>query len=324
VKSKFSIGIDLGGTKIAAGLVNPQGRILKETIRPSLPGGRSITPSQQLRYIIKTLAEVTEELSLSIPGTTRAARLARLSGIGLASAGPMNVTEGKLIHPANFAGWKVVPIVDLLRTELKKKHILSKVIFQNDAIAAALGEGWLGSAKGCETYVVVTVGTGIGSGVILNGKPAQSGGMGSEWGHIIVDTAEVARRPKEAYHATVEGLASGTGMFHLAQTKGFTGASMPELGVAAQNGDELALEIFDGAARALAILFYNLSLGFHLEKIVVTGGLMHVSDLFLPKARQLYKVLITQKNREFLAPVVKAQLLNNAGLIGAARLPFLD
>jgi glucokinase len=327
----FTIGIDLGGTKVAAALVDQNGRPLSEVRKPTVPPAlhgldpRQITlpPAPQdvrahIRYVINSMADAAIEAA---DGSRVLAK--NILGIGLASAGPMDLLKGTLENPSNFIGWKKVPLVALLEAELTKRGFNAKVSFQNDAMAAALGEGWIGRAHGCATYVMITLGTGIGTGVIFNGQPAQSHGMGSEWGHLLANCAGLTAHPETFYERSVEGLASGTGLIRRAKARGFEGDSAADLAAAARKGDRLALEIFAGASEGLATLFYSLSLGFHPEKFIVTGGLLPIRDLFLPQAIELYRIVMKKKNPLFLAPVQISKLGNRAGVIGAARLPRL-
>ena len=317
----FTIGIDFGGTKLASGLVDRHGKIIAESRKPTVPPQAPKTAQAHIKYVIAVMASAIEDLFEQIPAKNRKEKLKRLHSVGLASAGPMNVLQGKLIDPPNLQGWKTVPIVSLLEKELAKRGINKKVYFQNDAIAAALGEGWVGAAKGLQTYVMITLGTGIGSGVILNGKPAQSGGMGSEWGHSIVHTSRLSKiKPgaklnlSDMYAATVEGLASGTGI------KTLSGKEPRELAELARRGDARAKEVFSQASLALASLFFNLSLGFNLERILITGGLIHIQDVFVPQAIELYNQLITAQAPAFKTKIVQAKMENSAGVVGAARL----
>jgi glucokinase len=321
----LSIGIDLGGTKIATGLVNNQGRILSEDRRPTkAPNHDELPPKKQIQFLIDSMADAVLEIVQSQKGKTLRDRAKNIRGVGLASAGPLHVEKGTLERPFNMGDWGRVPIVSLLTKALKKRGLNFKVHFQNDAIAAALGEGWVGAAKNCVSYAMITLGTGIGTGVILNGKPCQSRGMGSEWGHIIVDQDYAVKNPSDIYHGTLEGLASGTGMFKLAQSMGYKGESSVDLAESARAGDKIALEVFKRASHALATAFYNLSIGTNLDKFAVTGGMLPVQDLFVPQAVALYTKMMTDSFKEFLAPVVISKMGNKAGIIGAARLPFLD
>lgn len=324
-RETLAIGIDLGGTKVATGLVNSQGRLLREDRRPSKsPEYPRQSPKQQIRFVVESMADAVFDLVRPRPGKTLKQKVAKIQGVGLAAAGPLSVDKGLIVHPSNFAGWGVVPIVRLLGEALRKRQIPLPVHFQNDAIAAALGEGWIGRAKNSVSYAMITLGTGIGTGVIFNGRPAQSRGMGSEWGHILIDHEFAIAHAKDFYHASVEGLASGTGMFQRAKAMHLPVSSMVELAALARTGDERARHIFAQAGHALALLFYNLSVGFHLDKFCVTGGLLPIRDLFLPAAIERYRMMIHQTHPTFRAPIVISKVGNRAGVIGAARLVYLD
>jgi glucokinase len=330
-KASYTIGIDLGGTKVAAALVNEDGVILKETRRPSVPpelatqdvrqAVKSASPAhvrKHIAYVINAMADTVMEAA------SGANSASEIMGVGLAAAGPMNIDDGTLDYPSNFKGWKIVPIVKLLEEALAKRGMKKKVSFQNDAIAAALGEGWVGRARNCSTYAMITVGTGIGSGVIFNGRPAQSGGMGSEWGHMLINAPGLNADRDNFATRTVEGIASGTGIILRAKARGFNANSATVVAEAARKGDKLSLELFAQASEALAALMFSLSLGFHPEKFVVSGGMLAIKDLFLPQAIELYREIMRRKNPKFLAPVQVAQLGTKAGVIGGARLPYLD
>ncbi len=327
-KSGVTIGLDLGGTKLAAALVDSHGKVLRIVVRPTVPvdlaeqDPRALTAStpaavkRHIGYVVAAMADAALEVLGDTPQS-------RLIGIGLASAGPMNIEEGTLHYPANFKGWKHVALVSLLTTALLKRGLKKPVSFQNDAIAAALGEGWVGQAKDCNTYAMITVGTGIGTGVILNGRPAQSAGMGSEWGHLLVAAPGLAADPESCNSREVEGIASGTGLVRRAQAQGLGFTSAHALAEAARAGDKRAQKLFDEAAEALAALLYSLSLGFHPEKFVVAGGMLATKDLFMKRTISLYQDWIQRKNPLFVAPIRISRLGNQAGAIGAARLPLL-
>lgn len=328
-KTQHTIGIDLGGTKVAAALVDESGALLHEARFPTVPPwlkdsdprrGSKPASSTDVKRHIQYVVDAMADAAVQALGTTPAHSI---KGVGLASAGPLNILKGTLDYPANFLGWKIVPLVDLLQKALAKRGLRSPIRFQNDAMAAALGEGWVGRAADCETYIMITVGTGIGTGVILNGHPAQSHGMGSEWGHLIVRAPGIDSNRDSHYERSVEGLASGTGLIRRAKARGFSGESASDLAAAASQGDRLALELFKESAEALASLFYSLSLGFHPELFVVSGGMLAIKDLFLPQAIELYQDLIRKKNPKFLTPIKVSKLGNRAGVIGSARLPYL-
>ncbi|RYZ75072.1 MAG: ROK family protein [Proteobacteria bacterium] len=330
--NSYTIGIDLGGTKVAAALVDATGRILFETSRPTVPpefkdaDPRKLakpSPSDvklHIAYVINALADAALDCASALDKK----EAKKLLGIGLASAGPMNIGKGEIIDPSNFNGWKKVAIVKLMAKACLKRGLKVPISFQNDAIAASLGEGWTGIAKGKQTYVVVTVGTGIGTGVILNGKPAQSNGMGSEWGHVISNSFGFLTSADKPYDREVEGIASGTGLVRQAKLRGLEFGHAHEIAEAARSGDKNALALFAGASEALAGLFYTLSLGFNPEVFAVSGGMIAIQDLFLPQAIALYNEAICVKYPSFKKQIKISKLGTKAGVIGAARLPRLE
>lgn len=305
-RATFTIGIDLGGTKVAVGAVSAQGKVIQHRQEPT----EKSNPRALTRQIARICAKLCAELR------------AEPYGIGLASAGPLDIERGLLLFPTNFKNWKRVELVRLLREALRKEKISSPLAFQNDAMAAALGEGWIGAAKQLESYAVVTVGTGIGSGVVFRGKPLQFSGMGSEWGNALLSLQSLRESPS-VYEASVENFASGTGLLKRARERGFSGAHTEELVAALRAGDTQWQALFDDAALALAMLCYNLSLGLHLQKILFSGGLLAASDLFLPRVHELYDEWIRQRPG-FRTTIGKAKLGKRAGLVGAARLPRLQ
>jgi glucokinase len=330
--SSHTIGIDLGGTKVLAALVDRDGVIVHQARKATVPPWLTeadlkkaqVMPSAKhvrdhIRYVVQAMADAAEEVYAARDG-----RRDRIHSLGLASAGPMDILRGTLEHPSNFKGWKIVPLVELLAEELGKRRLPTRISFQNDAIASALGEGWVGRAVGCATYAMVTVGTGIGSGVILNGRPAQSRGMGSEWGHLVAHSSGLSKDQDGLYERTIEGLASGIGLVRRAQKLGFNGNTTSALAQGAVEKNPIALRLFTEASEALASLFMGLSLGFHPEIIAVAGGMLGVREHFLPQSIALYRDLMKTHYPAFLTAVKVSKLGTEAGVIGAARLPHLD
>lgn len=312
----YTIGLDLGGTKLASSLVRSDGKMIssqKDSV-VALKALENVKKSQAL--MIELMIQHCLFYFKNFPEFTNSKKF---KGIGLASAGPLNVEKGELIDPSNFPLWKKFTIVKKLEEALKKSKRPSKVYFQNDAVAAALAEGWTGAAKGLSSYAVITVGTGIGTGVIFNHRPVQSRGMGSEFGHLIVDQSGST----SFYRKTVEGIASGTALVQRANTEfNFPCQQVEEIVDALSVRPDL-LKLFEDAAVALASLCFNLSIGFNLEKILFSGGLSQVSHLYMDRLHEKYKENINSFNTSFKAPLQMAKTGNRAGTLGAARLPYL-
>ena len=312
---KSTLGFDLGGTKLAAALVDSQGRIL-ERVKLPIHLDRYPKPAQAQSHVIQMMVDIAVDLKRRFP---KACSPTSLQGIGLASAGPMDVEKRLLVNPANFPGWRRVALPARLESSLEKSGIRARVHFQNDAMAAALAEGWVGSARTLQTYAVVTVGTGIGTGVILNRQPCQSRGAGSEFGHTLIDRNHLQFQNESLKSCSVEGLASGTALVRRAQSLGFKGHSVEEL---VHEMRPRYRPLFDDMSWALAILCFNLSIGFHLEAIFLSGGLIKIQELYFPKTVKIYNQLINDFNPLFKARLSLAKTRNQAGLLGAAFLPW--
>jgi glucokinase len=315
-KKTFTMGLDLGGTKLAAALLDESGKIL-DFMKVPVDMKREHSALKTQKRVIDTMADIVMDFKNRYPHETGGRSF---HGVGLASAGPLNADEGKLINPANYPGWKIVPIRDLLSKEIRRRGFKTEVYFQHDATAAALAEGWVGGAKGMASFAVVTVGTGVGSGLIFQGKPCQSKGMGSEYGHTLIDFQTLKAHPDQVRSCTVEGFASGTGLLQRAQKLGFQGESVEEL---VNQHQEKYQVLFDDMALALAFLCHNLSIGYNLERIFLSGGLIKIKHLYLKQLRAHYKNLVGQINPAFECKIEIAKTQNQAGVIGAGFLPYL-
>ncbi|MGZ3742542.1 MAG: ROK family protein [Pseudobdellovibrionaceae bacterium] len=316
-KMTYTIGFDLGGTKLAAALLNNKGEML-DFIKVPVDMKRESSALKTQKRVISLMADIAMDFKNRFPKETSSPLF---KGVGLASAGPLNAEEGRLTYPVNYPGWKVVPIRDLLQKDIQARGFKTKVFFQHDATAAALAEGWVGGAKNMTSYAVVSVGTGVGSGVIFHGLPVQCRGRGSEYGHTIIDYKKLQEQPSHLHHCTVEGVASGTGLLRRAKEMGFTGSSVEEL-VASK--EEKYQALYKDMAWALACLCYNLSIGYNLEKIFLSGGLIKIKNLYMADLKSHYKNMIQQMNPDFECKIEIAKTKNTAGVLGAGYLPYLS
>ncbi len=313
-KVKYSIGFDLGGTKLAAALIHCDGTII-EFIKMPVHMNRDHSAQKTQARIVQMIVDIAVDFKQRYPKECSSSLFA---GVGLVSAGPLNAETGELIYPANYPGWKVVPLKDRVQRQLHKAGFKTAVHFQNDAMAAALAEGWIGGAQKLKSFCVLTVGTGIGSGVILNNQPCQTEGMGSEFGHLFYRPQllnKISTAP-----SSIEGVASGTALLSYARSLGFNGQSVEEL-VASKNVKYNVL--FDEMSQALAVLCFNLSIGFRLQKIFVSGGLIKIQDKFLLKTQKAYQKMIREFNSSYECKIEVAKTKNMAGVLGAGFLPFM-
>jgi len=303
--TQYTIGLDLGGTKLASALVDSRGKICARRKNWSPKSGKALT-EMMADQIESLIAEVGSQ---------------KVKAIGLAAAGPLDVNKGCLLNATHFRRLRSFPIVDQLSKELRRRKLKQKVYFQNDAMAAALGEFWLGAAKNLKTFAVITLGTGIGSGVFYEGQPLQSQGMGGEWGLHLISHGKPSTGGN-SYHGSVEGIASGKNIVRRAKELGFRGNSLEELLPLLRKKSNPYAVLFQEAASALAILCHNLSMSIRPEKILFTGGMMHASPFFFADLKSEYHELM-RENRSFECKITRTKLKFDSGLIGAARLPAL-
>lgn len=170
-KEKYAIGVDLGGTSIKLGIVSNKGKIVR-------------------KYSLETLADkgpeaVITQIKKGIKELLREGKKYKINGIGIGSPGVVSVRKGTVENPPNFNNWKKVNLVKIIEKEFKKKTVI-----ENDANAAAIGELMFRPGKKLDDFIFVTLGTGVGGGIILNGKifRGETGGAG-EIGHTTIDFA---------------------------------------------------------------------------------------------------------------------------------------
>lgn len=302
------LAFDVGATKIAGALIGPSGEILEKTrLNWSEVPYATGAPG---RWFIHGLERVIWALSPhpSFNG---------IKAIGLASAGPMNVQKQLLVRPVNFPHLAVVAPVVRLKSRLQKLWpFLSQVpvAFQNDAMAAAFAEAWLGHAKGLETFALVTLGTGLGVAVVIHQQPCQTLGYGSEWGHNlwqVLPTGEII---------TFEDMASGRGL--LSQAQRLFNQQYESVSQLVGQNPSAASILFEHFSQALAGILYNISLGIKPQKILISGGLLAFKDWFWDRMHYWYEKFIHKTHSKFKTPIQISAFNDQAPLLGAAYLAW--
>lgn len=309
------IGIDLGGTNIAVGIVNEKGNILAQTSTPTLA-------SRPYTDLVKDMAGCILSV-MSETGITQD----EIESIGIGVPGVADQKDGVVIFCPNL-GWHNVPI----RGELQK-YINKPVLIDNDATVAGLAENYAGVSAGCQSSVFLTLGTGLGGGIIINGRPwSGAHGVGSEIGHM---TLAVDGVPCTCGNdGCVERYCSATAIIRMARqaVQGYPDSLILKLAEgdpqkinarvvtdAAKAGDPTAVEVFDRFARYLAITINNIICFLDPEMIVLGGGVSKAGAFLLDKVRaQLPRYLLYKSLPQ--ARVELARLGNEAGIIGAAML----
>lgn len=311
----YNVGIDLGGTTIKAGIVNENGEIIKQK---AIPTGAE----RECRAVIEDMADLVLEI-VKDAGLT----MNDVESVGIGSPGAINPVEGKVMFAANFADFRNVPMVDIM-----KEKISVPVYLENDANVAALGEAIYGAGNGSKNSVAITLGTGLGGGIIIDGK-IFSGAFfgGGEMGHqvIVADGIPCTCGRKGCW----EVYSAATALVRMAKEK--AAADPASLMNQANDGDITklngknvfdALAAGDAAAKAalqeyahyLAIGLGNTINVFQPEYLIIGGGPSAQGDVLLdPVKAELSKEIF---GGQTATKVVIAKLGNNAGIIGASLL----
>ncbi|MCI5924848.1 MAG: ROK family glucokinase [Oscillospiraceae bacterium] len=317
---KYYIGIDLGGTNIAAGVVNENNEIVAKT---SVKTGSG----RPVNLIVDDMANAAKSAAESI-GLT----LNEVEWIGVGAPGTANKASG-VIEYSNNLGWYDVPLVQMLEERTGKK-----VYIENDANAAAYGEYVAGAAKNADSSVMVTLGTGVGGGIVLNNKIYTGFNFaGAELGHsvIVVDgrpcTCE-RRGCLEAY-ASATGLITTTKEYmekykdsvmwdlvehDLSKVSGRTAFD------AMRKGDEAGKMVVDEYIKYLACGITNIINTFQPDILCVGGGICHEGDTLMVPLKEIVKREVYSRNSAKNTEIVAASLGNDAGIIGAALLGMAE
>lgn len=307
-------GIDIGGTTIKLAFITKEGDILTnwEILTDKTDGGKGIFTD-----VKKAISEKLAELQIPYEALTAA---------GVGAPGPVDIEKGILDGAVNI-GWKDnFPLRDLMQTALNVP-----VVIENDANAAALGEMWKGAGAGAKDLICITLGTGVGGGVIVKGDIIHgANGAAGEIGHIT-------SVPRNGYMCNcgktgcLETVASATGIVrtakdHLAIYEGESvlkeklqansDISAKDIFDAAKAGDALAKETVEELADHLGLALANIGSVFNPERIVVGGGVSKAGDFLINEIKQAF-VRYAFKPVAQSTDIVLAQLGNDAGIVGA-------
>lgn len=308
----LTIGIDLGGTKVAGGVVNTRGVIKTELRRP--------TPTRDADAVVGVIAGLIKDLADDL----------KISAVGVGAAGFVDERRAKVLVAPNL-GWVNEP----LRLAVERRVGLP-VVVENDANAAAWGEFRFGGGRGSQHLVMLTIGTGIGSGIVLDGKLYRGAhGIAGEAGHICVEPE--GRLCGCGARGCWEQYASGNALVRVArelagerrdEAKALLdiGDGTPE-GVqgkhvtqAAGAGDPVALAAFAYVGKWLGRGIATLVDVLDPDRIVLGGGVSAAGELVLQPTRTSFQDCVSAKADRPMPELHMAQLGNDAGLVGAADL----
>ena len=302
---KYYIGIDLGGTNIVAGVVNESYEILaKASVKTNLP-----RPEQEIAAdMAKVTREATEKAGLTMD---------QIEWIGVGTPGVANSATG-IIEYSNNLGFHNTPMVKYLETELGKPTFI-----ENDANAAAYGEYVAGAAKGAKNAVCITLGTGVGAGIIIDGKIYSGSNFGgAEVGHTVISVdgpqckgcfevyssaTGLVRMTKEALEAHPESTMKEEE--HISARTAFNYM---------RAGDATAKQVVDDYIKYLAAGITNTINIFQPDVLCIGGGVCNEGDPLLVPMKEIVKREVYTRNSEKNTEIVIAALGNDAGIIGAA------
>lgn len=292
------IGVDLGGTNIHAGVVAEDGTIQEFIVRAYTKGSCEL--------VMNALIDCILTLKDQYPAVKK---------VGVVAAGQMDRARGVLLYPVNIDGLDEVPLVSILA-----QGTGLSIACENDAVGAALAEGWIGKASQATNYISITMGTGIGTGVIVDGRVYRGGlNLGCEWGHVAM-SMDGLYQCGCGNRGCIETFCSATALVHLARAKGMVIDTALEVCRRTEAGDPLARNVLDQFARHLAVALYNYTMLLNPEVIVIGGGLSASADLFLPQAIEGLREML--KRRPYVLPreIVCSAFPRDAGVLGAAYL----
>ncbi len=323
---KYAIGVDIGGTAIKFALVSESGKLLYEhSLATEAAKGKTAVLDNIMSGVAFLLAKNSVEEHRE-----------KLLGVGVGVPGVVSLDSNTVKYPPNLPGWDVVKLGDVLRERLLSEHHLQKPVFvENDANLAAFGEASFGAGRPFSDFIMITLGTGIGSGIIINRKIYRgTTGAAGELGHITIDFK--SDRIHAGIRGTIEGL---IGQKRIVEYAKQLAASRPTsklfevcsndldalsprlIDQAAEAGDETAIDIWRwvgnilGAGLGAAVSILD------IRKFVIGGGVAGAGEFIFGPALEQLKHYTLHSMHDGLE-LIPAKLGNNAGVMGGAALCF--
>lgn len=294
----FYIGMDLGGTTFKAMAVTPDGTILSRAQADTQAEGGP-------QAVVQRMVETIRRLQVDASAPTR-----RLAAVGFGIPGILDLPAGRVRRSPNLPGWEGFDLRAVLSRQLEVP-----VAIENDANAAALGEAWLGAGRGMQHFLMLTLGTGVGGGIVVAGKILHGAcGYAGEPGHTVVEPD--GPRCGCGSQGCLEQFASGTAIARMA-TPYYGKTTAKEVALAARRGEPQAVEVYRQVGRYLGIAGASFANLFNPQGLVLGGAVANAFDLF-SEAMQT-----TMRQRTFVEVynslrIVRAERGIDAGGLGAA------
>jgi glucokinase len=298
------LGLDIGGTKLAAGVVDGAGATRSFVVEPSRA---EEGPEPTLARLFSLGRRAVAVSGVPWPD---------IDAVGIGCGGPLDTEHGILVAPPHLPGWHDVPVIELSERAYERPATL-----ENDATAAAAGEHRWGAGAGTQNMIYLTLSTGVGGGVVIDGRLYRgSKGNGGELGHVTVDWH--GRRCRGCgRRGCLEAYVSGTSIAERAREAGLAVDAAEDVAAAARAGDPIATAVWDETVEALACGLTSIVNLFEPELVVVGGGVMRSGDQLLAPVRSLVRASTMRPAGE-AADVVASVFGDRVGVVGAAAIVY--
>jgi glucokinase len=312
-RGRAVLALDIGGTKLAAGVVDESGRVHSFLVAPT-------EAERGPRTVLPRLFDLGRQAV-----TDSGLAWAEVGAVGIGCGGPLDAARGVLIAPLHLPGWQDVPVTAIAEDAFERPAVL-----ENDATAAAAGEHRYGAGTGARNMVYLTISTGVGGGVVVDGRLYRGAGNGAELGHVTVDWRG---RPCRGCGrlGCLEAYVSGTSIAErareaVAQNGDSSLASLEEptaedVAAAARAGDELAREVWDETVAALACGLTSIVNVFEPELVVLGGGVTRAGEQLLGPVRDWVRANAMEPAGRS-ADIVASALGERVGVVGAAAIVY--
>jgi glucokinase len=295
------LGLDIGGTKLAAGVVALDGTVHGFVVAPT---HADRGPDEVLGRLFDLGRRAVDESGTSWD---------EIEAVGIGCGGPLDSAKGVVIAPLHLPGWTDVHVVERAQSALGRPAVLD-----NDATAAAAGEHRYGAGRGTRNMVYLTISTGVGGGVIFDGELHRGrSGNGGELGHVTVDW-HGRRCHGCGRRGCLEAYCSGTSIAERAREAGMDGATAADVAQAARAGNAIAARVWDETCEALACGITSIVNLFEPELVVLGGGVMRTGEQLLAPVRER----VAAQAMGGPVDVVAAALGDVVGVVGAATVAF--
>lgn len=293
-----AIGVDIGGTKILSTVIDEKGNIIKSLRVPSEgKEGRD----KILSHLYEAIEGVISE---------------DIVGIGIGTAGQVDPDTGTIVTATpNLKDWAGTPLKDII-----EKRFGLPTYVDNDGNVAALGEWWAGGGRGARCLLCLTIGTGIGSGIVYEGKVFRGAkGVGAELGHMSIKYDGI--RCNCGGIGCIEAYASGPALMRKLQEKGKSIATPEDVLRYAESGDTIVLEAIEEIGTLLGYAMVSFINIFNPDIILLSGGVSNLGDFLIRPVRKIVDTYALPGGRD--VKITRATLGENAGVVGASALVFL-